>query len=85
MKLIVYCYTTVGHAGAIIAAGRGTAEHKVIKNLSMSCVLVVLVPLVCRLIYISFISHLFIVVISFLCSFIYCCNFFCNFCFLSIT
>ena len=66
MKLIVYCYATVGHAGAIIAAGRGTAEHKVVKNLSMSCVLVVLVPLVCRLIYISFVSHSFIAVISFL-------------------
>lgn len=32
MKLIAYCYTTVGHAGAIIAAGRGTAEHKVVRQ-----------------------------------------------------
>lgn len=32
LKLIVFCFVTVGHAGAIIAAGRGTAEHKVIKR-----------------------------------------------------
>lgn len=32
LKLIILCYTTVGHAGAIIAAGRGTAEHKVVEG-----------------------------------------------------
>lgn len=32
LKLIVFCFVTVGHAGAIIAAGRGTAEHKVVKR-----------------------------------------------------
>ena len=32
MKLMVCCHTTVGHAGAIIAAGRGTAEHKVVRQ-----------------------------------------------------
>lgn len=32
LKLIVFCFVNVGHAGAIIAAGRGTAEHKVVKR-----------------------------------------------------
>jgi len=32
MKLKLLCFTTLGHAGAIIAAGRGTAEHKVVKG-----------------------------------------------------
>lgn len=56
MKLTVLCYTTVGHAGAIIAAGRGTAEHKVVKG-KMELVHVLCVacfmPHGCRLIYIT--------------------------------
>ena len=31
-EINIIFFTTVGHAGAIIAAGRGTAEHKVVKG-----------------------------------------------------